>query len=453
MKIRLLLSSVWLLSSCVGRVPRPPQPPAEEPAPPIVCDDGNACTVDANVDDACAHNAEPDGAWCAQNDCASTWRCEAGVCVATAVDDGAPCDDGNACTVADTCEQQQCASGAGSGGLALSPGVVVADTSQFPRIWDRRGDIVLWSYELDTSTQGLQTSDIAIIPRAFVRTNAATGVSVPVVDNGFFDTTFIAALDDNGDMWSLNALSLALWRIDVDQTATLMANLQQDSAFALDLDVRRGAAPVVDIVAWVRDGLGSEGSIIAARVRNDGTLQTWNLPVAVERLPPALSIHDDNADAFRATLIKDGVIELFTFQPSGEIDVAAWTFPVLTAAESFISETHQSFAEETAIVTTIDDNSERRFFCVSIGASTRVTPLAEPLSSPLLDTTPSGDVLITTSTPTGASLLQATSPSDTRVLDSVDGSFIGHLDDDGVVVLRAAAAGGWEIAVHDFECR
>jgi hypothetical protein len=386
----LLLSSLTV--ACFSRVPPPPQP-RDAPDFSIVCDDENACTIDADVDDACVHTPEPDGA---------------------------PCDDGNACTVADTCQQQRCASGAGGGSLAFSPGVVVADTSQFPQIWDRRGDIVLWSVELDTPpASGPQTAEPAIIPRAFVRTNTATGVSVPVVDNGFFDTTFKAVLDDAGNMWGFSVIDSALWRIGVDQAAVLVTHIDYRS-FGLAVHVHAGLRPVVD-VAWYSLNLGEVAAISALRIDGELNVTSYREPWSLSgSIGPAVSIHVDNTDAFRASLINNGVIDVFTFQPSGEIEVVTTTSPLLEGTETF---------------------------------STRVAPMPlSPRGAPihgLLETTSSGDVLVAQSN----SLVLATSPLNTRVLDSVRGS-INHLDDVGVVVVRRSSEpdATLEIVVHDFVC-
>ena len=101
---------------------------------PVVCDDGNQCTLDA-CDDAtgkCASSALADDTLCDDNSvCTQKDACKAGKCAGTNIncDDGNPCsddkcdakagcssvantakcEDGNKCTVGDTCKDKVCA--------------------------------------------------------------------------------------------------------------------------------------------------------------------------------------------------------------------------------------------------------------------------------------------------------------------------------------------------------
>jgi hypothetical protein len=99
----------------------------------VGCDDGNPCTDDACVAGACRHvndDANPceDGNVCNGAEACSAGRCSAGValecsdgnvctidscdaregCRHQAVPDGAPCDDGDACTRTDSCQAATC---------------------------------------------------------------------------------------------------------------------------------------------------------------------------------------------------------------------------------------------------------------------------------------------------------------------------------------------------------
>lgn len=109
------------------------------PGTPPDCDDGNACTTDAcsATLGRCTHTSRAGccrtDADCADADaCTTRERCQAGVCVSTPVvcpdpgpcgtsrcdatqgclvmpvADGTPCDDGNRCTRAETCQAGQC---------------------------------------------------------------------------------------------------------------------------------------------------------------------------------------------------------------------------------------------------------------------------------------------------------------------------------------------------------
>src|SRR5206468_1614367 len=76
------------------------------------CDDGNACTRT----DACQAGACVGGnpvVCTAADQCHIAGVCNAasGVCTNPAKLDGAPCDDGNACTRTDTCEAGACVGG------------------------------------------------------------------------------------------------------------------------------------------------------------------------------------------------------------------------------------------------------------------------------------------------------------------------------------------------------
>ncbi|WP_437761250.1 kelch repeat-containing protein [Sorangium sp. So ce281] len=75
------------------------------------CDDGNACTeADTCQAGACAGAPAGDGAPCDDgNACTRADACQSGACAGAPVDDGAPCDDGNACTRADACKSGACA--------------------------------------------------------------------------------------------------------------------------------------------------------------------------------------------------------------------------------------------------------------------------------------------------------------------------------------------------------
>ena len=112
-----------------------------KPTSAKVCDDGNPCTTDQcdggtgncvtkNVADGASCE---DGSLCTQNDTCKSGSCASGSlkvcddgnictkdacdlktggCAVVAVADGAPCSDGNACTLSDTCKTGACAPGA-----------------------------------------------------------------------------------------------------------------------------------------------------------------------------------------------------------------------------------------------------------------------------------------------------------------------------------------------------
>ena len=73
----------------------------------VVCDDGNACTIDTCVDGICTHTAIDcdDGNLCTDDSCDPA----TGVCVNSANIES--CDDGNACTVGDVCADKACTAG------------------------------------------------------------------------------------------------------------------------------------------------------------------------------------------------------------------------------------------------------------------------------------------------------------------------------------------------------
>jgi cysteine-rich repeat protein len=60
----------------------------------LTCDDGNACTSDSCVNDACQHTAAADGTPCDHSDACTTKACQAGQCASTELS----CDDGDFCT-------------------------------------------------------------------------------------------------------------------------------------------------------------------------------------------------------------------------------------------------------------------------------------------------------------------------------------------------------------------
>jgi hypothetical protein len=75
----------------------------------IPCEDGNACTIlDACVDGRCEGGASlacDDGDGCTDDGCDPASGC-------TAIPNAAPCDDGDACTTGDVCRERQCTAGA-----------------------------------------------------------------------------------------------------------------------------------------------------------------------------------------------------------------------------------------------------------------------------------------------------------------------------------------------------
>ncbi len=104
-----------------------------DPCATKVCDDNNVCTTDGCAAGACTH--EPTGGVCDDGDACSdndscqggackgvakvcsagatctTASCVQGACVTAKAADGAPCDDGNGCTVADACKAGTCSGG------------------------------------------------------------------------------------------------------------------------------------------------------------------------------------------------------------------------------------------------------------------------------------------------------------------------------------------------------
>lgn len=107
---------------------------------PITCDDGNDCTADSCAEGRCVFVPANDNAPCEDgSSCTEGTTCNAGVCVASGatvchdtenpckasscgddgqgdcveVDrpDGTPCDDGNPCTTADSCQEGMCKGG------------------------------------------------------------------------------------------------------------------------------------------------------------------------------------------------------------------------------------------------------------------------------------------------------------------------------------------------------
>ncbi len=103
------------------------------------CDDGNPCTVDACTNGTCTHAAAADGTSCDDgNACTQTESCHSGVCTGSnlvtcsasdqchdvgtcdpatgacsnpAKVDGSSCNDGNACTQTDSCQNGACTGG------------------------------------------------------------------------------------------------------------------------------------------------------------------------------------------------------------------------------------------------------------------------------------------------------------------------------------------------------
>lgn len=87
--------------------------------PPVVCDDGNPCTVDSCVPAGGTCAFAPHSGACADGDpCTTDTTCQAGACVAVGA--AGPCDDNNACTD-DVC--------LGETGCERSPVVVDCDDS------------------------------------------------------------------------------------------------------------------------------------------------------------------------------------------------------------------------------------------------------------------------------------------------------------------------------------
>ncbi|MEM7245910.1 MAG: hypothetical protein AAF533_11235 [Acidobacteriota bacterium] len=99
-----------------------------DPGPP--CDDENPCTVDdACVGGVCRgvrNTCETENA--ANTDPCLRFECVDGECVAVVLEDGDPCDDGNACTVVDTCQGGLCVSES----LPCEPGEVCVDAECVP---------------------------------------------------------------------------------------------------------------------------------------------------------------------------------------------------------------------------------------------------------------------------------------------------------------------------------
>jgi len=83
---------------------------AQEPAG-SPCDDGNACTLD----DACAngHCTPSSSVQCSTDDACELASCDpaTGACSKTRKANGAPCDDGNACTILERCIDDVCGNG------------------------------------------------------------------------------------------------------------------------------------------------------------------------------------------------------------------------------------------------------------------------------------------------------------------------------------------------------
>jgi hypothetical protein len=85
------------------------------------CTDGDPCTQDAcdpgapAGTDGCSHQVATDGTLCGLPTCAQVPVCVAGACALLPTPDGFPCDDGNPCTVEDSCQAGACLPGAGGG--------------------------------------------------------------------------------------------------------------------------------------------------------------------------------------------------------------------------------------------------------------------------------------------------------------------------------------------------
>lgn len=118
-------SNAWANFSCG------PQPVA---CPGGTCNDNNPCTTDSCIEGACVFSAAPNGTACTDNSvCTTSDACVNGVCVGSAItcpDDAnactsaacnpatgcfqanntAACDDGNLCTINDTCSNGTCTS-------------------------------------------------------------------------------------------------------------------------------------------------------------------------------------------------------------------------------------------------------------------------------------------------------------------------------------------------------
>src|SRR5581483_11094111 len=77
------------------------------------CDDGNACTtLDTCVQGTCVGATVADGTACDDaNACTDSDVCVRGTCRGSTVADGTSCSDGNACTQTDTCQAGACVGG------------------------------------------------------------------------------------------------------------------------------------------------------------------------------------------------------------------------------------------------------------------------------------------------------------------------------------------------------
>ncbi len=78
-----------------------------------LCNDGNTCTInDTCRSGSCAGTVVPDGTDCTDEDvCTSADKCFAAACKGNPVPDGFPCDDRNECTLPDSCLGGRCRGG------------------------------------------------------------------------------------------------------------------------------------------------------------------------------------------------------------------------------------------------------------------------------------------------------------------------------------------------------
>ena len=90
------------------------------------CDTGNRCTQDSCLAGACVEGADIVTPTCtASGQCRDAGTCvpATGLCSDPATADGTPCDDGDACTVDDTCQAGSCVPGPATGACGAANGV------------------------------------------------------------------------------------------------------------------------------------------------------------------------------------------------------------------------------------------------------------------------------------------------------------------------------------------
>lgn len=191
---------------------------------PDACADDNPCTADlCDPVLGCSHETVPDGTPCPPgiNGCAEANVCLAGTCTAVAVPDGVPCNDGDFCTVTDTCFEGACVGTR----VEREPEVVGAAylwgaNSAKPAVLPD-GRVVIWDQPLVTASAGL----VRVVNEVFGRLQAGPVLRVPAAGRRAWlepvDATHVLALADDAGADAHVLAVAATGEVTVRSTVTL----------------------------------------------------------------------------------------------------------------------------------------------------------------------------------------------------------------------------------------